>query len=208
MTTTYLTVSQYFHMNLVDRYPGRELFCRLVLDHLPERELPVILHYASTGARIHPGHLLIPGRDQFTSIPPYTFLPHNRLDATPVTCWPQTGEIWANPTFYRALKYYGLYQRACATNRLEDWDTLYLSANRYQGFPPQYPILWTPVLAARQAKPGSTIELIHFSLNLRFYAVLTELVALGTPHGLFRARLLGTRNYGTDLAIMSILHIC
>lgn len=197
-THRYLTASEYFRMSIVDRYPGRELYLCLALEKLPARDLPILRQAFWPVSCIHPGHLLVPGQAQAATIAPYHVIPFRAHDGLPINCNPQNGELWVTEALYRVIISYDQYNTACVTSAQADWRRLWTTVNRSRPILAKYPILWTPSVAAASAQPGAIVELIHFGMDYRFYAVITDLIAMDGHHVLFYARMLGTLNYSTQ----------
>lgn len=182
-------------MGLADRYPGRETLIKLDVASLPPRNLPPIRHFASSPAYVHPGHLLIPGRTQALTIAPYTFIQPKSFSAAPITCYPQGGYIWVTKDILRAIHLYSSLIQAYCSGSANYWNVLWWKSIDKLPMSPRYPALWTPTLAAADARSGAVLELIHYSTKHRFYAVITELIVTDPFHALFYAQLLGTLTY-------------
>lgn len=198
MPVDIISTADYFRKGMQDRYPGRERYLHIVIEAFPLRDLAPIYCITPTTSPIHPAHLLVPGRTQAMSITPYIIIQPGALMSPPISCYPQRGSLWVNYDILRVLDIYPQFARACTTNDEKDWATFWLASVAKRPLPGKYPALWTPLLAVNLAKPSAIVELIHFSLDYRHYAVLTDVIAIDSKSILFMARLLGF-TYGNKL---------
>lgn len=204
MPVAVFSTSAYFHMAICNRYPGREHFAKVPVDDFPLRELAPICYITPTISQIHPAHLFVPGRMQAMTIAPYMVIQPGSFNMPPISCYPLEGFIWVNRDILRILYIHQHFSYACITNSESDWATFCMAAVHNQPAPEKYPVLWTPLLAVSAAKPGAIVELIHFGLDYRHYAVITKLIVADSKFALFRARLLGLPGHSKKLNLSPI----